>query len=81
MLAAEAAFAAICSDAPEPVLRGYEAAFRGSWVYTELRRARNFRPSFKYGLVAGTLLAGFDQVLLRGRAPWPLHHQTGRAHV
>ncbi|MHA1570850.1 MAG: electron transfer flavoprotein-ubiquinone oxidoreductase, partial [Alphaproteobacteria bacterium] len=74
MLAAEAAFAAICSDEPNPVLSDYETAFRQSWVYKELRQARNFRPAFKYGLVAGTLLVGLDQVLLRGRAPWTLHH-------
>ncbi len=77
MLAAEAAFAAICTTEREPVLADYETAFAKSWVYRELRRARNFRPAFKYGLVGGTLLVGLDQVLLRGRAPWTLHHGHG----
>ena len=27
------------------------------------------------GLYTGTLMFGIDQVLLRGRAPWTLHHQ------
>src|SRR3546814_4234099 len=26
-------------------------------------------------MAVGTLLAGIDQVLLRGRAPWTLHHR------
>ena len=77
MLAAEAAFAAICTEERDPVLADYETAFRHSWVYKELHQARNFRPAFKHGLVAGTLLAGLDQVLLRGRAPWTLHHSHG----
>jgi len=75
MLAADAAFAALTGDgAPAPTLSGFTAAFRESWAYKELVRARNFRPAFKFGLMIGTLLAGFDQVLLRGRAPWTLKH-------
>ena len=27
------------------------------------------------GLIAGTLMVGVDQIVLRGRAPWTLHHQ------
>ncbi len=74
MLAAEAAFAALASDAPAARLDGYETALRESWVFRELWAARNFRPGFRFGLWAGTLLAGIDQVLLRGRAPWTLKH-------
>ena len=75
MLAADAAFAALTGDAaPGPVLDGFTAAFKASWAYKELVRARNFRPAFRFGLLMGTLLAGFDQVILRGRAPWTLKH-------
>ncbi len=77
MLAAEAAFAAIVeADGATPAaeLTAYAAAFEGSWIRRELHRARNFRPSFKFGLWVGTLLAGIDQVVLRGRAPWTLRH-------
>lgn len=75
MVAADAAFEALTSDdAPAPVLAGFTAAFKASWAYKELNRARNFRPAFKFGLFMGTLLSGFDQVVLRGRAPWTLKH-------
>ena len=75
MLAADAAFAALTGDAaPGPVLDGFTAAFKASWAYKELVRARNFRPAFRFGLLMGTLLAGFDQVILRGRAPWTFKH-------
>ena len=74
MLAADAAFEALADTTVTPVLSGFTAAFRESWAYKELVRARNFRPAFKFGLMMGTLLAGLDQVVLRGRAPWTLKH-------
>jgi len=77
MLAAEAAFGAIVEaggGAPAAELSAYGASFERSWIHRELHRARNFRPSFKFGLWFGTLMAGIDQVLLRGRAPWTLKH-------
>jgi len=74
MLAAEAAFDALGDDGANSELTGYAAAFRDSWVYTELNAARNVRPAFKWGLLGGTLYTGIDQVLLRGKAPWTLSH-------
>ncbi|MCG8546101.1 MAG: electron transfer flavoprotein-ubiquinone oxidoreductase [Alphaproteobacteria bacterium] len=74
MLAAEAAFTALAGGAAAPELTAYADAFRDSWAYKELHRARNVRPSFKWGLIAATLYTGIDQVLLRGKAPWTLKH-------
>ena len=74
MLAAEAAFASIKAGGGGDELEGFAEAFRQSWVYKELRVARNVRPAFKWGLMAGTLNAGIDQILFRGRAPWTLKH-------
>ncbi|MGE4219467.1 MAG: electron transfer flavoprotein-ubiquinone oxidoreductase [Alphaproteobacteria bacterium] len=75
MLAAEAAFAAVVGGSEgHDELTAYPEAFHASWAYKELYRARNFRPGFKWGLLVGTLLGGFDQVVLRGRAPWTLKH-------
>ncbi|MEW5704538.1 MAG: electron transfer flavoprotein-ubiquinone oxidoreductase [Pseudomonadota bacterium] len=77
MLAAEAAFAAIRAGRQGDTLAAYAEAFRNSWAHDELHRARNVRPSFHWGLWAGTLYTGIDQLLFRGRAPWTLRH--GRA--
>ncbi len=75
MLAAEAAFEALSGGAGEGVeLATYQDAFDASWVREELSAARNVRPSFKWGLLAGTLLTGIDQILFRGKAPWTLRH-------
>ena len=71
MLAAEAAFEALRGGDSRPaVLAAYPEAFRKSWLYKELRRARNFRPAFRHGLLFGTLYGGVDLKLLQGRAPW-----------
>ncbi|MFL2655544.1 MAG: 4Fe-4S dicluster domain-containing protein [Alphaproteobacteria bacterium] len=74
MLAAEAAFEAISNDSDIKILNDYEDCLRNSWINKELHRARNFRPAFKFGLLLGTLIAGFDQIILRGRAFWTLKH-------
>jgi electron-transferring-flavoprotein dehydrogenase len=74
MLAAEAAFDALMGGDGPAELTAYAEAFENSWVYNELKQARNVRPAFKWGLWAATLYTGIDQVLLRGRAPWTLSH-------
>jgi electron-transferring-flavoprotein dehydrogenase len=73
MLAAEAAFEALGAGRTGDELTGYADAFRGSWLYDELYRARNFKPAMGKGLWLGTLLVGIDQVLFRGKAPFTLH--------
>ena len=75
MLAADAAFDALATEnAGNDELSAYPEAFEKSWVHDELWKARNFRPSFKWGLVGGTIYSGFDQLVLGGRAPWTFKH-------
>ena len=78
MLAAEAVFDALAGGGG-PVLDAYPRALQGSWVYDELRRVRNVRPSFHWGLWGGLAYSALDTVLLRGRAPWTLHHRADHA--
>jgi len=74
MMAGEAAFQALAEEAPVAELVSYAAAFKASWVQRELHHARNVRPSFKWGLMIGSIYTGIDQILLRGRAPWTFSH-------
>jgi electron-transferring-flavoprotein dehydrogenase len=74
MLAADAVFEAVRKGRAGDELSDYPAAFEGSWLHDELHRARNFKPWMSKGLVIGTLGFGIDQVLLRGKAPWTMHH-------
>ena len=74
MLAADAVFEAARKGRAGDELDDYPVAFQGSWLHDELHRARNFKPWMAKGLVIGTLGFGIDQVLLRGKAPWTMHH-------
>ncbi len=52
----------------------YKTNLEKSWLWEELYRARNIRPSFKWGLIPGLILSGIDNYVFRGKAPWTLHH-------
>ncbi len=73
MLAADAAFEAIGAGRQHDELSAYPAAFEKSWLYTELKKARNFKAWFKKGLTVATLMNGIEQWLLKGNIPWTLH--------
>lgn len=74
--AAEAIFEHITANAP---VENYETSLRNSWVYEELHKSRNIRPSFHKGLWYGLLYSAIDTLLLRGRALWTLHHKPDYA--
>ncbi|CAI07153.1 electron transfer flavoprotein-ubiquinone oxidoreductase [Aromatoleum aromaticum] len=75
-LAAEACFAALATGRTHDELTAYPEAFRASWLYDELHKARNFKPWMSKGLKTGSLMFGIDQIVLRGRAPWTLKNSA-----
>ena len=75
MLAADAAFEAVQAGRQADVLNAYPEAFKTSWLYGELYRARNFKQWMSKGLYLGTLMVGIEQKLMGGNVPWTLHHQ------
>ena len=79
-LAAEAAFEALAGG-EAGTLDGYESALARSWVYADLRRARNIRPGFRFGLLSGLAYAALDAYVLRGRAPWTFRHHPDHARL
>ncbi|MDP6426548.1 MAG: electron transfer flavoprotein-ubiquinone oxidoreductase [Rhodospirillales bacterium] len=80
MTAAEAAFETLTADAApdadRPELDAYPEKLKQSWLWAELKKARNVRPSFRWGLWVGFVLSGIDTYLFAGRAPWTLHHHS-----
>jgi len=73
MLAAQAAVDALKDNRSADILSAYPAAFKQSWLYTELSQARNFKPWMSKGLYLGTLMVGLEQKLLGGNMPWTIH--------
>ncbi len=76
MTAAEAVFdwLAAGTRADAEVL-AYGERLRQTWLWDELYRVRNIRPSFHGGFVQGFLYSAIDTVILRGRAPWTFRHR------
>jgi electron-transferring-flavoprotein dehydrogenase len=77
MVAAEAVFARLDGDEGATV----ESALRQSWVWDELYRARNIRPSFRLGTAAGLAYSALDTYLFRGRAPWTFHNHADYSQI
>ena len=73
-LAAEAAFDALAAGRSNDELLAYPQAFKESWLFDELNKARNFKQWFKKGRAIATVMTGVEQWLLRGKMPWTLHH-------
>jgi len=75
MLAAEAVADALGTGAaPADGLAAYTRSVKASWVWDELHRVRNVRPAFRWGMWPALVYSAIDTYLLRGRAPWTLHH-------
>ena len=61
MLAAEAAFAALGEGRSNDLLQDYEAGYRGSHVYRDLKRVRNVKPLWsRFGTLGGLAFGGPD---------------------
>ena len=70
MLAAEAVFETVTQNTTETT--SYEAKLQSSWLWKELYKVRNIRPSFSRGFLAGMVYSAFDTFILRGNALWAL---------
>jgi len=75
MLAAESVFESLSGDGSAECA-DYGERIRQSWLWDELKAVRNIRPSFRWGLWLGMAYSAIDTYLLRGRAPWTLHHHA-----
>jgi electron-transferring-flavoprotein dehydrogenase len=80
MTAAEAIFSRIkAGDAAGAEIAAYPEALKKTWLWDELYRVRNIRPSFHKGLWGGLAYSAIDTYLLGGKAPWTFHHKPDNA--
>ena len=73
MIAAEEIFKNIF-DEKKIEINTYEDEIKKSWVWDELYRVRNIRPSFQWGFWPGLIYSAIDTFIFRGKAPWTLKH-------
>jgi len=75
MTAAEAIYPRLkAGDAAGAEITAYPEALKETWLWDELYRVRNIRPSFHGGMWMGLAYSAIDTYLFRGKAPWTLHN-------
>ena len=82
MLAAESLYDLLAGDDAVYGLEctTYSEAFKGSWVWAELKAVRNIRPGFHKGLWFGLVNAVWE-TLTRGFSPWTLRNHADHAQM
>jgi electron-transferring-flavoprotein dehydrogenase len=78
MTAAEALFDAL-ADERAVEITSYPARLRQTWLWDELHRVRNIRPSFRWGLWGGMAYSAIDTYVFQGKAPWTLRNHADHA--
>ncbi|TVR84764.1 MAG: electron transfer flavoprotein-ubiquinone oxidoreductase [Rhodospirillales bacterium] len=81
MVCADAVFEALAEDSPPDVVEAYPAALKQSWIWDELYRVRNVRPSFHWGMWTGIAYSAVDTYVLRGRAPWTFKNHADHTRL
>ena len=79
IIAAEAIFDGLSAESSPCEITDYRSRLEQTWLWDELHRVRNLRPSFRWGLWGGLVYSGFETYVLRGKAPWTLHHHADHA--
>jgi len=74
MVAADAVFDHLVRDEESREVVGYTPALKDSWLWRELYKVRNIKPSFHWGLWPAMVYSAIDTYILRGHAPWTFHH-------
>ena len=76
MLAAEHIHDTLTSSTVTMTLKSLNDRVASSWIGDELKKVRNIRPGFKYGLWPGLINAALETYVWRGKSPWTLCHHA-----
>ena len=80
IIAAEQIFKNLNSSSLPVEIESYEIELKKSWVWDELYKVRNIRPSFQWGFWPGLIYSAVDTFIFRGKAPWTFkHHEDHKA--
>ena len=81
MTAAEACFDALRADPPPAEVTSYPERLKATWLWEELARVRNIRPSFRWGLFGGIGYSALDTYVFRGKAPWTFRNHADHTQL
>lgn len=80
MLAAEAVFEQLQSSNPTGECVMYTTKLKQSWLWKELKKVRNIRPSFHKGLFFGLIYSAID-TLFMGKLPWTFKNHADHTQL
>ena len=76
MVTGDALFEHLAADKGREECAAYPEALKQSWLWDELYKVRNIKPSFHWGFIAAFFYSALDTLILRGRAPWTLKNHA-----
>jgi electron-transferring-flavoprotein dehydrogenase len=78
MIAGESVFNLISNNSESNNIEPteYTNNIQNSWVWDELYKVRNIRPSFNSGLLSGLIYSALDTYIFRGKAPWTFKNHS-----
>ena len=76
MTAAEAVFEALTAEDGPREVAAYAENLKKTWVWKDLYKSRNIRPSFTRGRWVGLVWSALDTYLFRGKAPWTFRQHS-----
>lgn len=76
MTAAEAIFEALAAENGPREVVAYAEQLKKTWVWSDLYKSRNIRPSFTRGRWIGLVWSALDTYLFRGKAPWTFRQHS-----
>ncbi len=75
MVAAESLFPMLQNSSSDECT-DYSINLKNSWLWDDLYKVRNIRPSFRWGLLPALAYSAIDTYLFRGKAPWTFRHKV-----
>ncbi|MEM6903180.1 MAG: electron transfer flavoprotein-ubiquinone oxidoreductase, partial [Pseudomonadota bacterium] len=76
MTAADAIFEHLAADKGRAECTTYPEMLKQTWLWDELYKVRNIKPSFHWGLWPALIYSALDTYLFRGKAPWTLKNHA-----
>ena len=76
ILAAESVFEEALNDWANKEIVSFQNKLQESWLWDELHKVRNIKPSFKWGLIFAMIYSAIDTYIFRGKAPWTFSNKA-----
>ncbi len=80
MVAAESVFAHLAAENAGDEIVAYTDNIRKSWIWPELKKVRNIRPAFRFGLWIGLLISALE-TLTCGLLPYTLRNHADHSSL